>query len=679
MDFVLQPCGILLVLDAIDLKITAVSSNSESVLGQSSEKIIGTNFSSYSKNSNLGWICSVQSLAQMTINDIEYPVLGHQSGNSIFLEILCESTKEFRSNSFYSIQQQLLHNVLDPLADTKKICEAIQSGLGHDRVFYCEFEGDGTALVLAETNNGNLTSLNNQHFSLKDLSFVDHGEYIANRFRSVPDSKAMGTKLIGSISLSELQFSFIRVRTSYLHLLNAMGITSSAFFSVVVKGKLKGVFGCHSKSQLRCSVKSLVEVQQLVEVFASLLQEKEFIRSSQQGKVSQELLKFINELEAAEGDLANISDNSLQIIKKEFRADTIICRSHNNFYGDVNLPDDFLNDFLHYTIELPVTAHMVVTDYLPGLDIRFEKHLEIVNGMIFLSLKTDHSGFIAFFRKRKLHSQHWDGVRNINNGTSIIYSKSEPWSDSEISGTKELRDLLLEIRSNQLARTAKKAVELSEQNREKDVLLAEIHHRVKNNLSIVMSILDWRLRINSSPELGDALREVKSRIYAIAAIHQTLYQTGNYGTIDIHRYFESIISDCRQLSGSWQGIDFIINVPRGTTVTIQEGLPLGLIVHEFIINSIKHAFQGRKQGRVNILWLENNEFHGVCISDDGVGDPATFVRQKQSLGLELIEILVGQLDGTEEWKKNDGVQLTITFPKQGALSGTYKNNPYRRG
>lgn len=183
--------------------------------------------------------------------------------------------------------------------------------------------------------------------------------------------------------------------------------------------------------------------------------------------------------------------------------------------------------------------------------------------------------------------------------------------------------------------------------REKDVLLGEIHHRVKNNLQIVHSLLDLQSGQISDPAVQSMLRDSQNRIRSMALIHQTLYQSKDFAQVDFGAFLESfapaIVSSYSLQSGP---VALDINA-NGVQLPINAAIPCGLIVNELIANALKHAFPGKAHGRIEVT-LQKVDLNSVLlsVSDDGVGLPADLtIDNATTLGLQLVTMLTAQLHG----------------------------------
>ncbi len=202
--------------------------------------------------------------------------------------------------------------------------------------------------------------------------------------------------------------------------------------------------------------------------------------------------------------------------------------------------------------------------------------------------------------------------------------------------------------------------------REKEILLREVHHRVKNNMQVISGLLDLQASSSKNPELVALFQESRSRIQAMALVHEKLYETTDFARIAMTGYVRTI---SQQLFQSYKinpgKIDLIIQTDGDVYVDINKAIPCGLILNELISNALKHAFPGDRQGELQIIIGETkNTAIEIVIRDNGIGLPEDVdPHQPGSVGLHLVNGLVtNQLDGQIEVRRDAGTEFRIRFP-----------------
>ena len=200
--------------------------------------------------------------------------------------------------------------------------------------------------------------------------------------------------------------------------------------------------------------------------------------------------------------------------------------------------------------------------------------------------------------------------------------------------------------------------------REKETLLREIHHRVKNNMQIIISLLKLQDYSSEDQRVHEIIRDCRGRIYTMAAIHEMLYQTDELTSIRLDEYFKDIgdrvISEFE--SGN-KRVYLSLDGESGVLVDINIGIPLGLIMNELVTNSMKYAFPQEQAGEIRILITKTNESLKIVMHDTGIGLPEGFNPDNMTtLGIELIKGLTFQLGGVVSWECDSGTTCTIIIP-----------------
>ena len=198
--------------------------------------------------------------------------------------------------------------------------------------------------------------------------------------------------------------------------------------------------------------------------------------------------------------------------------------------------------------------------------------------------------------------------------------------------------------------------------REREVLLQEIHHRVKNNLQVISSLINMQARRLKEPLSRTALEECRTRVEAIALIHEQLYQSKDYRQIPFAKYLASLIRNIVGAAGGpAQRVSLAVE-PERLQLPVDKAIPCGLILNELVTNALKHAFPHGRRGEVQVsLHAQGNELV-LCVSDDGVGMSSASTPSSHSLGMQLVETLVEQLNGRVTNTPSEGTTFRITCP-----------------
>jgi two-component sensor histidine kinase len=199
---------------------------------------------------------------------------------------------------------------------------------------------------------------------------------------------------------------------------------------------------------------------------------------------------------------------------------------------------------------------------------------------------------------------------------------------------------------------------------EKEWLLKEIHHRVKNNLQIVISLLNTQSAYLDNEDALLAIQNSQHRMHAMSLIHQKLYQSDNLSNIDMSWYIYELINYIKESYDTKGKINFVLEI-ENICLDVAQAVPMGLIINEAISNAIKYAFPMERKGEILISFknVEKNNCQ-LIIADNGVGLPENFNHaERDSLGMNLMTGLSDQIDGIFEMKNDNGLKIKITFSR----------------
>jgi len=214
----------------------------------------------------------------------------------------------------------------------------------------------------------------------------------------------------------------------------------------------------------------------------------------------------------------------------------------------------------------------------------------------------------------------------------------------------------------------------------------KVHHRIKNNLQVISSLLDLQAENLEDERIKEVLRESQNRIMSIALIHRELYRDREMDNVDFSTYIRELaenLLDTYKVGDS--KINLCVNLEENILFDVDTAVPLGIIINEIFSNSLKYAFPDRVSGEIRIILarkktgevernslnerkeqsFENDTNFVLTVSDNGVGIPETFnIGTTDTLGLQLINVLVEQLDGSIRLNRNSGTEFIIEFAAQ---------------
>ncbi|HUX38519.1 MAG TPA: histidine kinase dimerization/phosphoacceptor domain -containing protein [Rectinemataceae bacterium] len=221
------------------------------------------------------------------------------------------------------------------------------------------------------------------------------------------------------------------------------------------------------------------------------------------------------------------------------------------------------------------------------------------------------------------------------------------------------RPALIGIARNMALREAGES-QLREALAQKELLLREIHHRVKNNLQIVSSLLTLQERTMRDPSDAESIAGIQARISSMALVHEMLYRDPSISAVAMGVYLRELADS---IVSSWAATRVGIELEVGDIAyPIDRAIPVGLIVSELAMNACKHAFRGREEGRLRLSLSRGEGIDRLVVGDDGVGMPEG--RGTDSLGLEIVRVLVRQLRGTMNRIEGPGTVWSIELPAE---------------
>lgn len=201
--------------------------------------------------------------------------------------------------------------------------------------------------------------------------------------------------------------------------------------------------------------------------------------------------------------------------------------------------------------------------------------------------------------------------------------------------------------------------------REKEAMLKEIHHRVKNNLQVTSSLLRLQTSAIDDPHVRDMFEETQARIRSMALVHEKLYQSTNLSEIDLGDYIRALGALLLQSSGVNDSITIVVT-GEPVLLSIEIAVPCGLVVNELLSNALKHAFPDRRHGLIHVQLHGSDCSRTVRVIDDGVGMPSSVnIDSAETLGLRLVRALALQIDGTIAIEpRSSGSAFVFTFPEE---------------
>ena len=258
-----------------------------------------------------------------------------------------------------------------------------------------------------------------------------------------------------------------------------------------------------------------------------------------------------------------------------------------------------------------------------------------------------HQGFV----------DHAERVLRCPDGSTLPVLFSRARVHGSTSGAPDLVCVVQDITDRKHAEDQIKA-----QLQEKEVLLREIHHRVKNNLQIISSLLHLQSKKVNQDEARDLFTESQARIRSMALIHERLYQSDDLAQVDFAAYLDGLTEHLFRSYATRSDVVSREIDAQGGSLSVDRAIPCGLIVNELVTNALQHAFPDGQAGTIQVGYKESDGHGELTVADDGVGADADLDADTGSLGLQLVRGLVQQLGGELTIDRTAGLRFTITVP-----------------
>ncbi|HEY8240166.1 MAG TPA: histidine kinase dimerization/phosphoacceptor domain -containing protein [Kiritimatiellia bacterium] len=257
-------------------------------------------------------------------------------------------------------------------------------------------------------------------------------------------------------------------------------------------------------------------------------------------------------------------------------------------------------------------------------------------------------------------------IHTRHKGVRILHTKKIPLWD-EKGQPQYLLGISEDITELKQAREQREAL------RRKELLLKEVHHRVKNNLQVISSLLKLESRKLSDAKVVGIFEDLQSRVRSMALIHEQLSRTDQLGRIDFARYVQDLAAHLMRSGAARPAAVKLVTDMEPLHFSIDVAVPCGLLLNELISNALKHAFPQGRKGEVRIALRSGEDGNvSLVVGDNGVGvPPGIEIGSTQTIGLTLVKTLTEQLNGALDLKRNGGSTFTLTFRSGATARDTY--------
>ncbi len=367
-----------------------------------------------------------------------------------------------------------------------------------------------------------------------------------------------------------------------------------------------------------------------------------------------------DKLMALESVISHLGQN---IVKAESGRDALRCLLHRDFAVillDINMPgmDGFETAALIRQRRNSEHTPIIFVTGISDTDTHVSRGYSlgavdyILTPVLPDVLRTKVAVFVELHKKTQQIRQQAASLRRAHDELEVRVRERT----AELAGANAA--LKVEIAVRRQAET-----KVRESLKEKEILLKEIHHRVKNNLQVVSSLLRLQAAGIKDEATAALFYESQTRVRSMALIHEELYQAGNLARVDFASYLRRLLPDLARTyrADASEKIDLKIEA-QDVSLPVDRAIPCGLIVNELITNALKHAFPDGRPGNILVRLEAQAEQTLLAVRDDGVGFPPDLdFRQSRSLGLQLICTLANQLGGTLSLKRDSGTEFVVLF------------------
>lgn len=288
---------------------------------------------------------------------------------------------------------------------------------------------------------------------------------------------------------------------------------------------------------------------------------------------------------------------------------------------------------------------------------------EMVGKSVFDFLHPDERDYVYNLFKEK--------ITEYNSSSTIearFLKRNGDWANLTVSGRNLLHDNIVDgivLNSKDISDLKETQNKLFRLLEEKKILIKEIHHRVKNNFHSVSSMLYLQSQIVSNEQLKEILNVSCNRIHTLALLHEKLQESEDVSRVNFLSYVQRLLEDIKvSYLTSEHDISIKILVDSKIDLPTDQSIHLGLIINELLSNIFKYAFPNKRKGMIVIQFEQNKKGNYLLIKDNGIGIPQDFnMKNSNSLGLRIVEMITKQLQGEFSVIRNDGTEFTVRFPQ----------------
>jgi chemotaxis family two-component system sensor kinase Cph1 len=686
----IQPHGMMLVADRVELRVQHVAGDVERRLGVAhwhgeplgamlGETLMGGISSMRAEHGLDGFIGHF-----FTPGGEMLDVTAHETSSHLIVELETAST-EGLSASMVVNRLATAAAGFERAASLSALCDraAIEFRrlTGFDRVMIYHLLDETAGKVLAEDRRDDMRAFANHHFPAADIPAQARALYLRNVVRVIPDATYQPVPLRPTWpGGEELDMSDCHLRSvSPVHLvyLKNMGVVASASFSIVKDGLLWGLVACHNESPKLLTYDVRTACRSLAGSLGRWIKAKEEAEGLRQRLRLRGYEDDTVALLSREGLLDKALANHLAEICKMMEGSGIaVLRGHELVvHGECPAKAEILAlaAWLASRSLDPVFSTACLSSvYAPAAEFQ-----RTASGILAMTLSAVEPWVLVWFRAEQVQVVAWAGHphqatddeakplsprASFDAWSETVRGRSRDWPPAKLAAATRLRAALLEVQQARRLRDLNH--QLTAILRDKDTLLTqkeflitEVNHRTQNSLQLVSSFLSVQARGSDNAQLTGALDEARRRLTAVALVHRRLYRGDQVDVVDLARYIEELCDDTFSfMGGDWKRHLTLALTPMW--VSADQAIPLGLILTELLINANKYAYAGAA-GPIEVALTEDRTHFRLAVSDRGPGRLSTV----EGFGSRIIVRLVAQIGGTlADENTLPGLCVALTVP-----------------
>ena len=643
-----------------DWIINHASQNCESLFGVAAQEMIGRAVMEFISSSALhdirtrlqilGTPDSVERIFEIDLvggNDL-YDIAVHASGRSFVLEI--ELSETGRRRDYVSYVRPMIDRMRKS-GTVEQLCASAARHLraltGFDRVMIYRFEPSGAGEVVAESLNGGVDSFQGLHFPASDIPAQARRLYSRNILRIITDVDDPTVPIVPFSNPNgeplDLSMSGLRaVSPIHIEYLRNMGVKASMSVSIMRRGKLWGLMACHHYAPLRLSYSVRTAAELFGEFFSYLLDQKQSDYVFEKRDLSMRLHDEIMARVAGGDSLIGAFEDFADSISKVIPFDGIVGWVDGRFTSRGAAPDRTQFESLARFLNTAGASTVWSTENLSLVHPGAREFAGEPAGLLALPVSRAPRDYIVLFRKEHLREVYWAGnpekaIEIGPNGPRLTPRKSfdlwkeerrgysRPWTADEISAAESLRITLLEV-VLRLADTANQ--EREQANKQQDMLIAELNHRVRNILNLIRGLVSQSKE--GAATIDQFAEIIGSRIHALARAHDQVTQT-DWSPSSLYNLIRTETDAYASDSA-----DRVAIVGPDAMIAPGAFTTLALVVHEMMTNSCKYGALSDSPGKVEIT-ITNGDDRSLKIDWREVGGPPVTTPTRRGFGSTIIE------------------------------------------